>query len=1094
MKRREFLKIAAVSMAAGIGGVAGEAEEQSGNDDTGASLHPIQLRCENRVNPLGIDTLKPRLSWMAEAAKPAMRGLTQSAYQIQAATSLSRLRDGDADLWDSRKVVSGQSIQIPYAGKSLVSREPAWWRVRVWDQNERVSDWSQTAQWSMGLLDPADWEGKWVGLDHGGETPEEFRGATWISGQAAADAGGCRLRKRFDVSADRPLSYGLLAVAAAPEVSVFLNGKKIRPDSHLPSDYIVATVTDGIRPGSNVIAIEARGRDAAAIGSVILDFADGSIGRIPTGADWKASDASPASEAENPDWAQLELDDRSWPDAKPVTGHSLPAAAAAGERTELPARMLRKTFQIEKTPGRAIASISGLGYYELYLNGRKVSADVLAPALADYDKRVFYRTYDVTQYLQQGQNSVGILLGNGRFYAPRRYIPFITRSFGYPKALLQLDIESSGGSRATVVTDGSWRVTDRGPIRANNNYDGETYDARMEQPGWNQPGFADSSWQAVQIVDAPAGTLTAQKSEPIQVIQKLKPVKFVQRSPGVYIFDMGQNMVGWCQLRVSGPKGTRITLRHAEVLRPDGGLSTDNLRSARQTDAYTLKGSGEEVYEPRFTSHGFRYVELSGYPTGGSEAPSLTTLTGCVVHDALEEHIEFATSNEVLNQIHHNILWGDRGNYHSVPTDCPQRDERQGWLGDRLAESRGETYLFGVSSFYEQWLEDIADSMNADGVINDLAPAYWPMYNENVVWPACYFVVAAMLWRQYGDTEAIRRNYPVMRRWIEHMLGFVQNDLMPIDVYGDWCVPPRAGSKEIHSTDPRKQTSKEVLGSCYFYHLLGLMSKFSVLSGQAQDASGYDEVAAKMKAAFQKKYYRADTHQYDNGSQTSSVLPLALGLASAEDRPAIAKALVHNIETVTNGHVGTGLVGMQWMMQTLTRSGYTDVAYRMASETTYPGWDYMIRNGATTIWELWNGNTAAPGMNSRNHLMLVGDLCTWFYEDLAGIRADADLPGFKHILVRPHLPNGLRSVRASHLSPHGRIATDWSREGSQFRLNLSVPPNTTATVWLPAAHRASVREGGRPLEGTTGVSFVREAPGTVVYKVGSGEYSFSSTV
>lgn len=1093
MKRREFLKIAAVSVAAGIGGVAGEAEERSSHGGSGASLHPIRLRCENRVNPLGIDTHKPRLSWMAEAAEPGVRGLMQSAYQIQAASSLSQLRSGKADLWDSGKVASDQSIQIPYRGRPLASRELAWWRARVWDQDERISDWSETAQWSMGLLDPADWEGKWVGLDHDGETPEEFRGAAWISGQVA-DAGVFRLRKMFEVSADRPVSYGLLAMAGTPELSIFINGKRIKPGSRLPSDYIVATVTDGIHPGNNIIAVELRGEGAAVIGSVILDFADGSVDRIQTGADWKASHVSRASEMESPDWAQPQFDDRSWAGAKPIAGPSLPAAASAGERTELPARMLRKAFHIGAAHGRAVASISGLGYYELYLNGRKISPDVLTPALADYDKRVFYRTYDVSPYLHSGQNSIGILLGNGRFYAPRRYVPFITRSFGYPKALFQLDIEGSDGKRISVVTDESWKITDQGPIRANNTYDGETYDARMEQVGWTQPDFDDSIWRAVEVVDAPTGELTAQKSEPIHVMQTLKPVKLVQRPSGAYVFDMGQNMVGWCRLRVTGPRGARITLRHAEVLRPDGELSTDNLRSARQTDTYILKGGGEEVYEPRFTSHGFRYVELRGYPAGGSAAPSLTTLTGCVVHDSLEEHIDFATSNEILNQIHRNVIWGDRGNYHSVPTDCPQRDERQGWLGDRLAESRGETYLFGVSSFYEQWLEDIADSINANGVINDLAPAYWPMYNENVVWPACYFVVAAMLWRQYGDTEAVRRNYPVMRRWVEHMLGFIQDDLMPIDVYGDWCVPPRAGSKEIHSTDPRKQTSSEVLGSCYFYHLLRLMSKFSVLSGHSEDKAGYDQLAAKMKIAFQKKYYRPESHQYDNGSQTSSVLPLALGLASTEDRPAIAKALVRNIETVTNGHVGTGLVGMQWLMQTLTRCGYTDVAYRMASETTYPGWDYMIRNGATTVWELWNGNTAAPGMNSRNHLMLVGDLCTWFYEDLAGIRADADSPGFKHILVRPHPASGLQFVRASHLSPYGKIAAGWERNGRTFRLNLSVPPNTSATVTIPTTDSKSIREGGHAAGDARGVSFVREMQGAAVYRVGSGEYSFSAVI
>lgn len=1084
MRRREFLKAVTAACAAHLSNGKSRAEdlEQRMGTIHVSALHPLKLRCEYSTDPIGIDATQPRLEWILASMKSGERSQKQSAYRILAATSLARLQSDNGDLWDTGKIDSQRSIQVHYDGRPLHSRQTVWWKVKIWDQNGSASSWSSPATWSMGLLQHTDWTAKWIGVNGGEETPEEFHGACWISGKSTGQR-HLWLRQTFEIAESNPASYGLLMAEGTGEIIVFVNGTKVVPSPGSAPHYLAQNVSEMIHPGRNVVAVkvEPDSYPTALLAGLTLDLADGQITHIQTAKRWKVS------ETEEQGWEKPEFNDAQWDYANVVANLSIPDGA--GERTRLPARMLRKEFQLTHAPHEATVYISGLGYYELFINGQKVGKDVLAPALTDYDKRALYVTHNVAHLLRQGDNAIGILLGNGRFYSPRRDIPVFTRTFGFPKALLQLEIECDDGECINVTTDATWTATTKGPIRANNYYDGEEYDARMEQPGWALPGFNDKVWTAAETVDPPAGALSAQMCDPIQVMREVEPVKITQPKPGIYVFDMGQNMVGWCRLRVSGMPGTRITLRHAETLRPDGMLYLDNLRSARQMDVYILKGNGIEVYEPRFISHGFQYVEIRGFPG----TPSLSTLIGCVVNNAMEEHADFITSNEVINHIYRNMLWGDRGNYQSIPTDCPQRDERQGWLGDRSAESKGESFMFDVSRFYSQWMQDIEESMDGEGRINNIAPAYWLFYHDDVVWPASFFLVADMLHRQYGDEAVIQKHYPAMKRWIEHMRTFIKNDLMPRDVYGDWCVPPKSLT-QIHNEDPAANTAPEILGTTYFYYILRLMSQFAVIGGTAQDRQDFDELASKMKTAFNVKYFKPETNQYDNGTQTSSILPLALGLAPEDHRKAIFDALISKIEVNSKGHVGTGLVGGQWLMQTLTEGGRPDVACQLASQTTYPSWGYMISRGATTIWELWNGDTADPAMNSRNHLMLLGDFSTWLYEDLAGIKSDPENPAFKHIIVRPRIDGDLKFVRASHNSPYGRISTDWNRDGNKFTLQVSIPPNTSATVYVPTGNHALVRESGKAAETSKGVRFLRTAPHSAVYRIDSGEYVFVSTL
>ena len=1061
-----------------------------------ASVRPQQLRCEYRVNPQGVDVIEPRLSWILSAANPKLRGLKQSAYRILVASSEQSLAGSRGDLWDTDKVMSDQSIQVAYRGKALSSGATAFWKVQVWDQDGQASDWSAPARWSMGLLEAGDWKGKWIGRDETGVVRDPgspfvaLEHAHWIwdvaNAQTGAAAGDRYFRQTFTVPPGRHIRKARCIVGADNQARVFFNGAEIATNSNaaLPD---VADVTALVHVGENVVAIRAvhgqANRPAGLIGAVRVEFDSGEPLLVQSGTNWRAT-AKPEG-----GWEKPEFLDAAWPAAKDLGEYGIAPWGAAGFVSEhrLPARMLRKDFAVEGRVRRATVYYSGLGISELYLNGSKVGDHVLSPGLTDYDHHVLYETFDVTQRLVAGRNAIGMILGNGRFYAPRG--DSRTRNFGYPKAMVQLDVEYEDGHRASVSSDESWKLTTSGPIRANNEYDGEQYDARMELAGWSRAGFDDSKWEEARAVTAPGGMLTSQMAEPLRVTETLKPVSVKKLRNGVYIFDMGQNMVGWCRLTVSGPKGTEITLRHAETLNPDGSLYTANLRTARAADVYTLKGEGTETWEPHFTYHGFRYVEMTGFPG----EPAAAALEGRVVHDDMAKTADFVSSNSLLNQIHHNMFWGIRGNYRSIPTDCPQRDERQGWLGDRSQVSRSESYMFDVAAFYSKWMTDLADSQKPNGSIPVVSPNFWSFYYDDLTWPSTFLFLPGMLYDQYGDKRVLEREYPAMKKWIDHEHSFLTNGLMPKDQYGDWCVPPE-DPKLIHSQDPARITDKTLLGTSYYYHLLHLMARYARLLDKPTEAASFEMIASQVNSAFQKRFFKPLEGVYDNGTQTSSILPLYFDMVPEEQRTAVLTSLIRRIEQESHGHVGTGLVGAQWLMRTLSDNGQSDIAYQIATQKTYPGWGYMVEEGATTVWELWNGDTADPAMNSGNHVMQIGDLAVWMYEYLAGIRADPEKPGFHHVVIHPYPAGDLTSVKASHQSMYGTIVSSWKRGSGDFSLEVTIPANTTATVWLPAKVAGSVTESGKPVSEGHGIKFVRSEKGAAIYEVESGTYSFRSAL
>ena len=1079
-----------------------------------ASLRPNDLRCEYLRNPLGIDMAQPRLSWVLEPGSSSARNQSQSAYEILVATSEENLKADRGDLWTSGKINSRQSTQVAYNGKPLVSERRCFWKVKVYDQDGKSSGWSKPAFWSMGLLAATDWKARWIGLDEP-ETQSSLSGTSWIwfsEGEPEKNApiGTRFFRRSLELPADRKVKSAHWLVSGDNEFTAYVNGEQVGAGNNFKAAAEV-DVRKQLRPGRNVLAAAVKNvgdspNPAGFLALLEIEFESGSPVRLPSDEIWKSADK------ETTGWQKPEFDDASWAPARKLgpVGMQPWGEISGAEERRLPARWLRKEFGVEKRVRRATVFMSGLGLSELYVNGQKVGTEVLSPALSEYPKRVFYVTHDITSLLKRGPNAIGAVLGNGRYFAPRGKVPTDTRTYGFPKLLLQMKVEYADGSSSLFISDQSWKLTANGPIRSNSEYDGEEYDARMEMPGWDKVGFDDSKWKSAQLVSGGNGVptqlqvgsdlaqvgplfsctnLAAQMMEPIRVTGTLKPVAFTEPKPGVYIFDMGQNMVGWCRLHVSGPAGTKISLRHAETLKSDGTLYLDNIRSARVTDVYTTKGRGAEMYEPRFTYHGFRFVEVTGFPG----KPGLNALEGRVVNDDLESAGEFSCSEPIINRIYHNILWGVRGNYRSIPTDCPQRDERQGWLGDRSAESKGETYLFNTAALYSKWLQDMADAQKDSGSIPDVCPSYWPIYSDNVTWPSSTVIIPGALRDQYGDWETIQKHYESAKKWMEYMRQFIKDGIISRDSYGDWCVPPE-NPKLIHSEDPMRKTNKGLLATAYFYHDAKWMAEYAQHLDKTDDVRVWEDLAAELKQAFNRNFLKEDEGQYDNGSQTSCVLPLAFGLVPEEQKQRVFEHLVTKIRDESHGHIGTGLIGGQWLMRVLSDNGRADLAWEIATQRTYPSWGYMIEKGATTIWELWNGNTADPAMNSGNHVMLVGDLGIWLHEYLAGIKPDPAEPGFAHIEMKPELVPGLNHVRATHRSPYGLIASEWKRDQDSFRWNLTIPANTTATVSVPAKSADSATEGKRSARQAPGLNFIKYESGRAVFELGSGKYQFESKV
>jgi alpha-L-rhamnosidase len=759
-------------------------------------------------------------------------------------------------------------------------------------------------------------------------------------------------------------------------------------------------------------------------------------------------------------------------------GHEFEDDVLTGH-TRIAARYLRKEFKLDENVSEARIYVSGMGQYSAFLNGTEIAPEeLLKPAVSWFPKRVYFNTYDVTEMLHTGANAIGVILEGGRYTTIRNtpnpsgwdgteYIP----SFGTPRLCLQLEITFEDGHKELIVSDETWKITNCGPIRTANEYDGETYDENYELGDWTLNNYADTAWLQAETVEAPEGQLSAQPNPNITVMEKLRPIALFQKGDK-WMLDLGQNMVGFIDMKIHDPQpGDTITLRFAELLSPDSTLYTANLRGAECTDRYIVSTHSSRStlhaplhWHPMFVYHGFRFVEI----TGLRGQPSLDDFEGWVIYDEMPTIGSFECSNEIMNAVYHNASWGIRGNYRSMPTDCPQRDERMGWTGDRTTGNYGESYIFNNHQLYAKWLTDAEDSQWDNGSLPNVIPPYWRGYTDNLTWPGAVVTATDMIYSRFGDTEPIHQHYSALKKWLVHIKdSYMKNGIIGRDTYGDWCMPPES-LELIHSNDPKRITDGPLLSTPFYCYLCGKMAKFAEVMELPDDVAYFNEEIENATVAFNQKYFNYTHCYYGNNTVTANILPLCFGMAPKDLQKQVFNSIVEKTENECDGHVSTGVVGIQQLMRGLTEFGRGDLALKIASNDTYPSWGYMVRNGATTIWELWNGNTADPAMNSGNHVMLLGDLIIWEYEYLGGIRVDYSATS--HLILKPYPIEGLDFVNCSYHAVSGLIESNWKRHKDHFEWDIVIPANTTAEVWIPTADGYETR----------------------IY--GSGKYHLSSTI
>ncbi|MBN1878397.1 MAG: family 78 glycoside hydrolase catalytic domain [Anaerolineae bacterium] len=748
-----------------------------------------------------------------------------------------------------------------------------------------------------------------------------------------------------------------------------------------------------------------------------------------------------------------------------------------------PAVYLRRAFTVKQPIARATLYATAKGVYIPSLNGQRIGNAELAPGWTDYKRRLQVQTYDVTTALQPGDNVLGITLGDGWYSGYLGFRGMHIMYGEYPRVLLQLVIEYNDGSTHTLVTDEQWRATANGPIRFGDIQMGERYDARLEFPGWDAPGFNDHVWNPVIVEPREAKVaLVGQPDPPIRVTEEIVPVSVTEQTPGVFIFDLGQNIAGRVVLKVTGEAGTEIRLRFGEMLEPDDSLHTANLRSARATDDYICSGQGEEVYESHFTYHGFRYVEMTGYPG----TPNLDTVTGHVMHNDMTYTGTFECSHPLINQLWRNIVWGQRGNFISIPTDCPQRDERLGWSGDAQIFCRTASFNMDVAAFFTKWLDDYADAQLPNGAFTDIAPNIGGLSAGAPAWGDAGIIIPWTLYRVYGDTRLIEKHWDAMVRWMNYIVEanpFYLRTRRLNNNYSDW-VALEGGS------------SAEQIATAYWAKIARMMAEMAEAIGYMAEADAYTALFETIKQSYITAYV-APEGRIETNTQTAYVMALDNDLLPDALRTAAAEYLVHAIER-RRGHLATGFLGTPPLCFVLAETDHLDVAYHLVNNETYPSWLYMIHNRATTMWERWNAYTREdgihdPGMNSFNHYA-YGAIAEWLYRVVAGI--DAGEPGYKHILLRPRPGGGYTYAKAGYASIHGRIESGWQietdgmGEDTCVRYVCTVPANTTATLELPTSNPYTIREGDGLATEAEGVDFVKYERGIAVFELGSGTYNF----
>ncbi len=1039
------------------------------------------LRVNYETGPNCIDDT-PVFSW---ATGSSVRGTYQKSYRITVAKSEAGLGKGEL-VWDSGDVQSGESVNIRYGG-ALESSSRYFWRVTVENEKgEKVT--SDTASFETGLREEGFSGASWIRRSVNGGLAD----ANWIWNYGGEEHGKITegtqyFRYKFDIEDVSRVVSARLSFTADDYGRAYVNGQTAIDKPNVTDGWqsgVTADVTE-LLTEHNVIAAYAVNTGvgyAGIIARLDLVYSDGTADVIVTDAGWKFSASAPEG------WEKPEFDDSAWKkvDTAIIYGSSPwsnNVAFSSADGSSAP--MVRREFEINKKIASARLFATAAGLYVPYINGEKIGDTALDPGKSEYQVRVMYQSYDVTSLLREGGNAVAATLGRGWYIGA--YSPYGGTA---PAFLCKLVIDYEDGSRQTVCTDESWKVYTDGPITYDDIFNGETYDARKELPGWADAGFNDAAWSnaaAVTAAELGIGEVTAQLSGQVRVMDKIIAKERANPAKNTYIYDFGQNLTGVVSVTVKGKAGATVRLRHGEMLNdgnagsdgPAGTLYTTNLRSAAATDRYTLKGGGEETYIPTFTYHGFRYVEI----TGLSDPPECKDVVALVLYSDMEDTGSIETSDPLINQLISNTYWGQRGNFLSNPTDCPQRDERMGWSGDAQIFCGTAAYNMNVKAFFDKYITDLNDCQRPNGAYTDVAPgANRAQYtgSGNSAWGDAGIIIPWIMYTRYGDISYIEKYYPNMKNYIKYLISVSNNYIKRNSAYGDWL-------------SIGENTDMAVTDTAYCVYVCDLMEKMAVLLGNGSDAARYAEYAKKYREAWCGRFVKSGGI-LKSDTQTSYVVALRFDILPEKDRAEAAQRL--NAKIVKNGNkLTTGFIGVLYLLPVLCEYGYEETAFALLQQQEYPSWLYPVLQGATTIWERWNSYTIESGfgnagMNSFNHYS-YGSVTEWMYSYLLGIACDETAPAFREFTLRPTAGGTLTSVKGSYKSMYGTIRSEWKAEGGVItEYKCTVPANTAATLYLPARSAAAVSESGRPLSESEGLTVVSESDGLIKMTLSCGEYVF----
>ncbi|WP_459190755.1 family 78 glycoside hydrolase catalytic domain [Halosimplex sp. J119] len=1091
----------------------------------GGAPAPTDLSVEYERAPENVDpTGAPRFSWRLPTDR---RGASQAAYRLVVGRDRDAVAAGRGDLWDSGTVRSRRATNVAYDGPALAADATYYWSVMVWT-GEGEGDWDEFG-WAdpepfSTALAPEDWRGEWIAHQPGAGDTNGWRsrwqdpdaeGEVWVQADlgASRDLSEIELWPADPVTVVRtPDDYAVTSSWRDDPLAGFGFPDAYRVEVADDPEFESATVVEreansagetadsagesdsGATPRRH--AVDASGRYVRVTATDLAVVApntsgdsglDGAGRRIESHDEWAcfALAALTVWDDDGTDLAQngevtasSSVETDAWGRDHLVNGVSESEMASSSP-------LLRREFTLNGPVESARLHVAAVGYGEVYCNGDRVGSGRLDPAWTDYERRVLYSSHDLSDHLEEGENALGLWLGRGWF--AKRSAHWLAD--GSPRARATLTVEFADGRTRELSTGPDWLATES-PLVENDIYDGEVYDARRERDGWDAPGFDDAddtanaaasgdSWDSATVVDAPGGTLEPQRIEPMEIVDTFDAEVVAEREDGP-ILDFGQNLTGWVELAIEGAEaGDELTLRHAEALTDEGALSTTDLRSADATDTYVAGGDGAETYEPRFTYHGFRYVQVSGYP--GELDPA--DVTAKAVHTAMDRRGEFACSNEDLNQVQHNAVWGLRGNTHSIPEDCPQRDERFGWTGDGHISTRSLLFNFDAVRFDEKWLRDHDDAASPMGYVPDVIPDKSPEDPADPTWSITRVMIPWYLYRHDGDVGVLREQYEGMRAYVDYWFDAADDGVLAGEYgkYGDWLA--------FENTDGRRGLPHDLYNTAFLYQVADTFVKIASVLGNEVDAERYRDRAESVAEAFVDRFFDAEASEFGPGTQSSFSVPLFLGLVPEEEVEAVAENLAEKVRS-DGGKLRTGFLGTRPLIHTLADHGYADLAYEVVSQPEQPGWVYMARNGATTMWERWNSDeSVGSGMNSLNHSPFT-HVSEFLYEVLAGIRI-GDRPVTEHVEIAPALVDDLDWAEGRVETPNGPLESAWERTDEGYDLSVTVPWNGTATVRLPEAADAEVTESGAALSvDVDGVRSVGREAGVVVVEVGSGEYEF----